>query len=127
MRYLLDTHVIIWMVEDSPSLPLAVKEIIKNPKNQVAISLISLWEIAIKMNIGKLTLNLTFDELVDVLRSGDFDFIQIEDEYLSGVLKLPLLHKDPFDRLLITTASTEHMTLVTRDENIQKYDISWVW
>ena len=50
MRYLLDTHVIIWMVEDSPNLPLAIKEIIKNPKNQVAISLISLWEIAIKMN-----------------------------------------------------------------------------
>ena len=127
MRYLLDTHVIIWMVEGSPNLPLAIKEIIKNPKNQVAISLISLWEIAIKMNIGKLTLNLTFDELVDVLRSGDFDFIQIEDEYLSGVFKLPLLHKDPFDRLLITTAIAEHLTLVTIDENIQKYDFSWIW
>ena len=127
MRYLLDTHVIIWMVEDSPNLPLAVKEIIKNPKNQIAISLISLWEIAIKMNIDKLTLNLTFDELVDVLRGGDFDFIQIEDEYLSGVLKLPLLHKDPFDRLLITTAIAEKMTFITMDENIRKYDISWVW
>ena len=127
MRYLLDTHVIIWMVEDSPNLPLAIKEIIKNPENHVAISLISLWEIAIKMNIGKLTLNLPFDELVDVLRSGDFDFIQIEDDYLSGVFKLPLLHKDPFDRLLISTSIVEKMKFITMDENIQKYDISWVW
>ena len=79
------------------------------------------------MNIGKLTLSLTFDELVDILRSGDFDFMQIKDEYLSGVFKLPLLHKDPFDRLLITTAIAEHLTLVTIDKNIQKYDFSWIW
>ena len=127
MRYLLDTHVIIWMVEGSPNLPSAIKEIIKNPENKIAISLVSLWEIAIKMNIGKLTLNLTFDELVDVLRSGDFDFIHIEDDHLSGVLQLPLLHKDPFDRLLVSTSIAEEMTFITIDENIQKYDISWVW
>jgi len=127
MRYLLDTHAIIWMVEDSPNLPLAIREIIRAPENQIAICSISLWEIAIKMNIGKLTLNLTFEELVDVLRNGDFDFLQVEDEYLSGLPKLPLLHKDPFDRLLISTAKIEKMTLITIDENIQKYDVSWVW
>ncbi|MCL2404902.1 MAG: type II toxin-antitoxin system VapC family toxin [Defluviitaleaceae bacterium] len=127
MRYLLDTHVIIWMVEDSPNLPLAIREIIKNPENQVAICSISLWEIAIKMNIGKLTLSLTFDELVDILRNGDFDFVQVEDEYLSCLSKLPLLHKDPFDRLLISTAIVEKMTFITIDENIQKYDVPWVW
>jgi len=127
MRYLLDTHVIIWMVEDSPNLPLAIKEIIGNPENQIAISSISLWEIAIKMNIGKLTLNLMFDELVDILRNGDFNFMQVEDVYLSGLSKLPLLHKDPFDRLLISTAIAEKMILITIDKNIQKYDVSWVW
>ena len=127
MNYLLDTHVIIWMVEDSPNLPLAIREIIKNPENQVVICSISLWEIAIKMNIGKLTLGLTFDELVDILRNGDFDFMQVEDEYLSCLSKLPLLHKDPFDRLLVSTAIVEKMTFITMDENIQKYDVPWVW
>jgi len=127
MKYLLDTHVIIWMIEDSPNLPLAIREIIKNPENQVVICSISLWEIAIKMNIGKLTLSVTFDELVDILRNGDFDFVQVEDEYLSCLSKLPLLHKDPFDRLLISTAIVEKITLITIDENIQKYDVSWVW
>jgi len=127
MKYLLDTHVIVWMVEDSSNLPLKIREIIRKPENQIAICSISLWEIAIKMNIGKLTLSLEFDELVDVLRSSDFDFLQVEDEYVSGLSKLPLLHKDPFDRLIISTALTEKMTLITTDENIQKYDVPWTW
>lgn len=127
MRYLLDTHVLIWMVEDSPKLPLAIKEVIEHPKNQIAICSISLWEIAIKMNIGKLMLSLSFDELISMLKSGDFDFLQVEDEYLLELSNLPLLHKDPFDRLLISTALVEGATLITVDENIQKYDVPWVW
>ena len=127
MKYLLDTHVVIWMIEDSPNLPSAIKEIISNTENQIAICSISLWEIAIKMNIGKLTLGLEFNELIKLLRDGDFDFLQVEDEYLSGLPRLPLLHKDPFDRLLISTALVEKMTLITMDENIQKYDVPWVW
>ena len=127
MKYLLDTHVIIWMVDDSPKLPLAVRKIIENSDNEVAICTISLWEIAIKMNIGKLTLSLTFDELIDVLRSGDFNFIQIEDECLSYLSRLPLLHKDPFDRLLISTAIFNKLAFITMDENIHKYDVSWIW
>ena len=62
-----------------------------------------------------------------MLRSSDFDFLQVEDEYLLGLTKLPLLHKDPFDRLIISTALAEKMTLITIDENIQKYDVPWVW
>jgi len=127
VKYLLDTHVVIWMIEDSPNLPSAIKEIISNTENQIAICSISLWEIAIKMNIGKLTLGLEFNELIKLLRDGDFDFLQVEDEYLSGLPRLPLLHKDPFDRLLISTALVEKMTLITMDENIQKYDVPWVW
>ena len=127
MKYLLDTHVIIWMIEDSPNLPLAIREIIRNPENRVAICSISLWEIAIKMNIGKLSLSLRFDELISVLRGSDFDFLQVEDDYMSGLSKLPLLHKDPFDRLIISTAIAEKLTLITIDENIQKYDVTWVW
>jgi len=65
--------------------------------------------------------------LVNVLRGGDFDFYQVEDEYMSGLPRLPLLHKDPFDRLIISTALAERMTLITIDENIQKYDVPWIW
>jgi PIN domain nuclease of toxin-antitoxin system len=62
-----------------------------------------------------------------VLKSGDFKFFQIEDEYLLELSGLPMLHKDPFDRLLISTAFVENMTLITIDENIQRYDVPWVW
>jgi len=127
MSYLLDTHAVIWLVEDSPKMPTAIKGIIMNPESQISISSISLWEIAIKMNIGKINLGLSLDSLIDKLRNCDFDFLQIKDEYLLGLSKLPLLHKDPFDRLLISTALLEEMTIITIDENIHKYNVPCIW
>jgi len=127
MRYLLDTHVIIWLIEDSPDMPPDIKEIIKFPENNVYICSISLLEIAIKMNLGKLTLTVTFDELLNYIQTSDFDILQIEDEHLKKYLELPYIHKDPFDRLLVATAKAEDLTIITIDENIQKYDVNWVW
>ena len=93
MNYLLDTHVLIWYFEDSSDLSFKVAEIIDNEGNLKFISSVSLWEIVIKANLGK----------------------------------LPFLHKDPFDRLLISTAIAEKLTIITVDENVQNYDVSWVW
>ena len=127
MNYLLDTHTVIWMVEDSPQMPPKVKEIIKDPKNNISICAVSIWEMAIKMNIGKLDLKLTLDDLISELRISDFGYLQIEDDYLRCLSELPLLHKDPFDRLIIATAMVENMTIITIDENIQKYNVMWDW
>ena len=127
MRYLLDTHVVIWHFEDLPKITPAVNKIIDSPANSIYISSVSLWEIAIKLNLGKLTVNFTFDELIGDIKNGDFYILQIEDEYLQGLSDLPFIHKDPFDRLLISTALAEDLTIITADENIQKYDVSWVW
>jgi PIN domain nuclease of toxin-antitoxin system len=127
MKYLLDTHAVIWHFDDSPKLSEKIKEIIDNSENNICISSVSLWEIAIKINIGKLDLDFTLDELLIEIKENDFDILQIEDEYLQGLSSLPFIHKDPFDRLLIATAFAEDLTIITTDENIQKYDISWVW
>ena len=127
MRYLLDTHTVLWHFEDSPQISPIFREIIKNPKNKIYISSCSLWEAAIKINLGKLTLNFTFDELLYEIKIGDFDVLQIEDEYLKGLSSLPFIHKDPFDRLLISTALIEDLTIISIDENIQKYDVPWIW
>ncbi|MCL1820535.1 MAG: type II toxin-antitoxin system VapC family toxin [Oscillospiraceae bacterium] len=127
MGYLLDTHAIIWHIEDSSKITKKAKEIIDNNKNKIFISSVSLWEIAIKLNLGKLTVNFTFNELLDDIKSGEFTILQIENEYLKGLSSLPFLHKDPFDRLLLATAIAEKLTIITIDENIQKYDVSWVW
>jgi len=127
MKYLLDTHAVIWYFEDSPELPEKITELIDNPEIDIYISSVSLWEIVIKMNLGKLTLNLPLDELLENIKSRAFDVLQIEDEHLKKLLKLPLIHKDPFDRLLVSSALAEGLTIITIDENIKKYDASWIW
>jgi len=81
----------------------------------------------IKSNIGKLDMRLSFDELLDVIESGELPLIPIENDYLKVLSKLPFIHKDPFDRLIIATALREGLTIVTIDENIQKYDVPWIW
>ena len=127
MKYLLDTHAVIWYFEDLPMITPTINEIIGNSGNNIYISTISLWEIALKLNLRKLTVSFTFDELLDDIKNGDFEILQIEDEYLKGLSALPFIHKDPFDRLLISTALSENLTLITIDENIQKYDVPWIW
>jgi PIN domain nuclease of toxin-antitoxin system len=127
MKYLLDTHAIIWLFEDSPDMPSKIKEIIKLAKNSVYIHSISLWEIAIKMNLKKLKLNWALDELLFQINNSEFEVLQIEDEYLKNLYSLPYIHKDPFDRLLISSALIEDLTIITIDENIQKYDVPWIW
>jgi len=127
MNYLLDTHTVIWHFDDSTKLSKKVIKIIDNPKNRLYICSISLWEIGIKMNLGKLDLKFLFDEFLAEINENDVNILQIEDDYLKGLSALPFIHKDPFDRLIISTALEENLTIITADENIQKYDVSWVW
>ena len=127
MRYLLDTHVLIWLAENSSKLPYEIKELVKHPTNVIAVSSVSLWEIAIKMKLGKLDIDVTLDELLAAVENSDFEILQIESSYLRSLSTLPFLHKDPFDRLLIATAVADGLTIITADENIQKYDINWTW
>jgi len=127
VKYLLDTHAVIWYFEDSPELPQKITELIDDPKINIYICSVSLWEIAIKINIGTLKLSMPFEDLISNIRNRDFDIIQIEDEYLKQLSKLPFLHKDPFDRLIISSALAEKLTIITADENIQKYDVPWIW
>jgi len=127
MKYLLDSHAVIWYLEDSQKLPQKSVRLVDNPDNSVFISAVSLWEIAIKMNLGKLDLKFSLDKLLNAVNASDFDILQIEDDYLKLLSTLPNIHKDPFDRLLIASAVTEDLTIITADENIQKYDVQWIW
>jgi PIN domain nuclease of toxin-antitoxin system len=74
-----------------------------------------------------MTLKSTFDELLGSIKTRDFDLLHIENEYLKGLAALPFIHKDPFDRMLIATAFVEGLTIITADDNIQKYDVAWIW
>jgi PIN domain nuclease of toxin-antitoxin system len=127
MKYLLDTHVVIWYLEDSSNLSGKVKEIIDDPENDIFIYSVSLWEIAIKMNLGKLRLDLTLDELLAYVNSNYFTILHIKDKHLHELMGLPFFHKDPFDRLIISAAVSEKLTVISIDNYIRKYDVQWIW
>jgi PIN domain nuclease of toxin-antitoxin system len=125
MNYLLDTHVLIWFTEDK--LPINIREIINNPQNRKYVSIVSLWEIAIKININKLKLNFSFSQLLHDIEIRDFNMIYTNEEHLKTFIDLPLIHKDPFDRLLVATAIFENLVIITQDQNIWKYDSKHQW
>jgi len=126
-KYLLDTHTLIWLIESSPKISDDVKKKIKLPETMVYLSSVSLWEIAIKISIGKLELKSSFSELLSDLHKTDIIILQIENSYLRTLINLPFIHKDPFDRLIIGTALVEGLTVITADEDIRKYNIPWIW
>ena len=127
MKCLLDTHALIWYFEDSPHLPEEAKKIIDDAENSIYICSASLWEIAIKVGLDKLKINLNLDELYRIINESGLKILQIEQEHLVEFLTLPFFHRDPFDRLLVSTALCENLTIITKDENIQKYDVPFVW
>jgi PIN domain nuclease of toxin-antitoxin system len=124
MKNLLDTHTALWFL-NGERLTSNTKDLITHGENY--ISVVSLWEVAIKMNIGKYSFEGGFSALRDLVKDNGFIVLPIKDEYMEWLFSLPLIHRDPFDRLIIATALSEDLTIITTDENIQKYDVSWTW
>ena len=127
MKYLLDTHVILWLATNSPFLSETVKRAILDNNNEKYVSIVSAWEVAIKLGTQKLQLDGGLAEFFRMIDENGFLLLGIEREYVQSVQSLPFFHKDPFDRLLIATANVENLTLISIDDNIQKYDVNWIW
>ncbi|MCL2773109.1 MAG: type II toxin-antitoxin system VapC family toxin [Oscillospiraceae bacterium] len=128
MKYLLDTHILIWHFGGSDKLSNKIKDdILFNSKNEIFISIVSLWEVAIKMNIGKYDFDGGFAAFRRLVKENECEVLPIKDEHMERLFALPLIHRDPFDRLIIATSIIEEMPLITADENIQKYNVNWVW
>jgi PIN domain nuclease of toxin-antitoxin system len=120
MNIILDTRVLIWALENNSTLSDKAAEAIIEADNMVFVSAASVWEIGIKRNMGKLE---TPDNLLDEIRLHRFAPLPINLHHAELAGKLPDIHKDPFDRMLIAQAVYEKLTLVTRDETISKYDV----
>lgn len=118
MKLLLDTHAFLWWLSDPKLLTATAATAIGNPQNRILVSVASLWEIAIKRVIGKLSAPI--DLQTDVARSG-FDLLALEVAHIVVTEQLPLHHRDPFDRILVAQAIQEGATLVTRDPNMSLY------
>jgi PIN domain nuclease of toxin-antitoxin system len=122
MKLLLDTHVFLWFIMGSPHLSAEARALIEDEKNRKFISVASLWEIAIKSSIGKLSLSAAFDQLIpQQLSLNGFELLPIEIAHLATVTTLPFHHRDPFDRLLIAQAMTEQMPIVSSDSAFDAY------
>lgn len=120
MNLLLDTHTLIWVLEDDPDLSAQARAAIIDGNNIVFVSAVSAWEISIKKALGKLDAPDTLIEEIERLR---FTPLDITLEHADRAGKLPPLHMDPFDRMLIAQAQSDQLMLVTRDSDIQKYQV----
>ena len=125
--YILDTHTLIWSLFDSAKLSKSVQTIIMDKSAKKDISVATMWEIAIKSRIGKLPLPRDISGIFSDIKMNGFGILDIEHEAIEIYNTLPLLHRDPFDGIIIATAILGNLTIITTDEDIQKYDVSWVW
>jgi PIN domain nuclease of toxin-antitoxin system len=120
MRLLLDTHVLLWALADSPELARDLRRKIADPSNDVLVSAASVWEIAIKKRLGKLDAP---DNLLEVLEASDFSPLFINFVHAAAAGSLPPHHDDPFDRMLIAQAQSEGLILVTADRRLRAYHV----
>lgn len=126
MPYLLDTHTLLWFLNDDPKLSNTAKEIIESEAS-IYVSFVSLWEITIKSNIGKLSLAYTIPEIIQELHNLQIQVIQFTGEDLHTYGSLPFHHRDPFDRLLISQAMNNQFDFITKDELIGLYELNCIW
>ena len=124
MNILLDTHILLWYIRGDKKLTDDLRRLIEVSADTVHLSIVSLWEIAIKMNVGKLELN--FKDLEKILKAVKIDLIEITFSDLEIYKQSPLHHRDPFDRLIIAQAKNRGYSLVSQDANFNLYDIELI-
>lgn len=122
-RYLIDTEVFIWLMQKNNKIPKVLLNFLGDPQNQIFLSVASIWEIVIKK--GKKKLKIPRNVKSDVKKSG-FTVLSIDIEHVLGVEKLPLIHRDPFDRILVSQAQFEKLTLITSDWRVQQYNAKFM-
>ena len=124
MSYLLDTHALLWWLEDSPTLHADARAVIEAPGNDVAVSAASMWEASIKRAVGKL--NFETERLLDALAQSNIRLLSITARDALAAGDLPRHHDDPFDRMLVAQAIARQLTIVTRDPWIGRYELAIV-
>ena len=125
MRYLLDSHAILWYIDAAQELPLALRDLMD--KSECYYSVASLWEIAIKQGLGRLNRDITVSEYDSICRQAGFHPLPILPSHLDRIRDLPEIHRDPFDRILVAQAQEEQLVLITHDRIIPQYPVETIW
>lgn len=125
---LVDTHAFLWFVFDDARLATRAAEVLSNPAVTKVVSVVSLWEIAIKTSLGRLVLGIDYERFVsDFVLGRDLVVLGVEVPHLVRSASLPWHHRDPFDRLLVAQSLVEGLALVTRDSDMPSYGVTTVW
>ena len=128
MKYLIDTNILIWCFEGNEKLPTKIRYLLEDINNEYYISIVTLWEIVMKMCKKNLWFGNSFDEILGYLKTMKFEILPLKIEHLETNLTLPMNHKDPFDRILISTAISENLKFITSDKENHLYkNVKWVW
>ena len=128
MRLLLDTHALLFWISDPSKLGPNATRAIKDRENEILWSIASTWEVSIKVGLGKLVLPGPVDEVIpEELNRHGFTLLPIEHAHVMAVAKLPMHHRDPFDRLLVAQTLTEKIPLVSADATLDAYGINRLW
>lgn len=124
MRILIDTHVLIWHLEDDKRLSAKHGDLIEDSDNSIFVSVASLWEIAIKTSRGKLSLSQSIEDIFAEIERSTSSILLIEPDHTLKVSKLPYHHNDPFDRIIIAQSMVEEMSLISTDSNFADYEVN---
>ncbi|MEO8661330.1 MAG: type II toxin-antitoxin system VapC family toxin [Bryobacteraceae bacterium] len=125
--YLLDSHVVVWAMRDPERLSRKAHRLCEDSATKRVISAAALWELAIKASIGAITIRDAGVTLAAWVATLDARVLPVEASHAYAMYGLPMLHKDPFDRMMVAQAKLEDMVLVTNDERIHQYDVKWIW
>lgn len=128
MRVLLDTRTFLWWITDDPRLSTSAKEVISDPGNELFLSAASGWEMAVKVRLGRLKVAGDLTRVIpEHLASNHIQGLPVQMVHALSVHRLPDIHRDLFDRILVAQSQAEKMPIVTQDENIAKYEVPVVW
>ena len=127
MKLLLDTHVVLWALQDSPRLPFHIREMICDENNEIYVSVASLWEISIKHKKSPDKMFLSATEIRDYCQRAGYIFLSISVDNIARYDQLDLsVHPDPFDQILVSQSASNNMKLITHDEKIKLYNAGFV-
>jgi PIN domain nuclease of toxin-antitoxin system len=128
MRALLDTSAFLWFIGGSDKLSVHAQNVIMDLDNRIVLIMVSLWEIAIKVSLGKLALVKPYEQIIpQQIEENDIELLPIAHNHLTKIIDLPFHHRDPFDRLIIAQAMTEGIPIISPDAVFSQYPIKLIW
>ncbi len=127
MELLIDTQSFIWFIEDDIKMPIKIKETMNDENNILLLSIVSLWEITIKTSIGKLKTQRSLDDVIKNVSEDGFKILPIKPNHLLTLLKLKLIHRDPFDRMIIAQSISENISVISSDSIFREYPMQVIY